>query len=186
MAFDIETRANKIGAQDSNTIVGYAAVFSAEAVIAGEFKERIAPGAFTRTLRERDVVALVAHDSSRILGRMTAGTLRLTEDAKGLRFELDADPSTPDGQTALGLVRRRDATGMSFGFMARAEDWTETAGLPLRTLTDIDLMEVTLTGFPAYEATSAAMRSLAAFRLSNTATKLRMKMEIDQRVRGVH
>jgi HK97 family phage prohead protease len=181
---ELENRSAAIDVPSGNTITGYAAVFHSETVIAGEFRERIAPGAFTRSLKERDVVALMAHDSGRVLGRMSSGTLRLSEDAKGLRFELDADPTTPDGAAAIGLVRRQDVRGCSFGFSVRSEAWTETNGLPLRTLTDIDLIEVTLTGFPAYEDTTAALRSLSKFR-SESAERLRLKMNADQRRRGI-
>ncbi|WP_394891107.1 HK97 family phage prohead protease [Mesorhizobium sp. AaZ16] len=180
---ELETRTKSIDPADGNLIAGYAAIFHSEAVIAGEFREKIAPGAFARSLRENDVVALIAHDSGRVLGRMSSGTLRLREDAKGLAFDLHADPSTPDGATALGLVRRRDLRGMSFGFRVRDEAWTETSGLPLRTLNDIDLAEITLTAFPAYENTTAALRSLAAFR-SAAAARLAMRMKTDLRVRG--
>lgn len=110
-----ETRAALVDSA-GQIIKGYAALFHSEAVIAGEFRERIAPGAFRSTLRRNDVLALLHHDTHRILGRMSAGTLRLAEDAKGLRFELDADASTPDGLTALGTVRRQDIAGCSFGF----------------------------------------------------------------------
>ena len=181
---DFETRTKSIEMPTENTITGWAAVFHSEAVIAGEFRERIAPGAFSHTLRERDVVAVMAHDGGRVLGRMSSGTLRLVEDAKGLHFHLDLDPTTNDGATALGLVRRRDLKGMSIGFRARAEDWSETRGLPLRTLTDVDLIEVTLTAFPAYEETSAALRSLERWRGSNAALRARMKFDVDARLRG--
>jgi HK97 family phage prohead protease len=184
MGSNIETRARVMDAQDGNTIIGYAAVFHSEAVIAGEFREKISPGAFADTLRRNDVLALFHHDSARILGRMSAGTLRLAEDAKGLHCETDADPSTPDGATALGVVRRREVRGMSFGFRVLAENWSETRGLPLRTLTEIELVEVTLTGFPAYEETSAALRSLERWRGSNAAVRAKMKFDVDARLRG--
>jgi HK97 family phage prohead protease len=143
-----------------NVISGYAVMFNAETVIAGEFRERIAQGAFTRTLRERpDVIALLSHDSGRVLGRVSAGTLSLQQDRIGLYFSLQVDPSTPEGQTALGTVGRQDVKGCSFGFRVRAETWEDGGNrLPLRTITDVDLSEITLTAFPAYETTSASLR----------------------------
>lgn len=152
-----ERRTGAFDASTGTTISGYAALFHSEAVIAGEFRERLAPGCFARTLRENDVLALLHHDASRVLGRTSSGTLLLREDAKGLWFQLEADPTTPEGQTALGTVRRQDIRGCSFGFRVLREDWEETRGLPLRTILECELFEITLTATPAYEATTATM-----------------------------
>jgi len=167
-----------------NVISGYAARFGDETVIAGEFRERLAPGAFTRTLRERpDVTALLDHDSGRVLGRTTAGTLTLREDRIGLFFSLDVDPTTPEGQTALGTVGRQDVKGCSFGFRVQSEAWTDGGDkLPLRTLTDVDLFEVTLTYNPAYPTTSA---SLGSDKAASAARRVREKAERAMRLRGI-
>ena len=163
-----------------NVISGYAVMFNAETVIAGEFRERIAQGAFTRTLREKpDVIALLAHDYGRVLGRVSAGTLSLREDRVGLYFSLQVDPTTPEGQTALGTVGRQDVKGCSFGFRVRAETWDDGGDrLPLRTITDVDLSEITLTAFPAYETTSASLRGA-------NAAAARRRIEAAQRKRGI-
>lgn len=144
-----------------NVISGFAVRFNDQTVILNEWRERIAPGSFTRTLKENpDVVMLLAHDSGRVLGRVSAGTLSLREDRAGLYFYLEVDPTTPEGQTALGTVGRQDVKGCSFGFRVRAEEWDDGGDrLPLRTITDVDLSEITLTGFPAYPTTSASLRS---------------------------
>lgn len=166
-----------------NVITGFAVVFGDETVIGGDFRERIAPGAFTRTLKERpDVVMLLDHDSGRVLGRTAARTLSLREDRAGLYFALTVDPTTPEGQTALGTVGRHDISGCSFGFRVRAETWDDGGDrLPLRTITDVDLYEITLTAFPAYPTTSAAIRSTAAD--NNEAAKRRI--EAKMRARGL-
>ncbi|MBZ9741018.1 MULTISPECIES: HK97 family phage prohead protease [unclassified Mesorhizobium] len=141
-----------------NVISGYAVRFGDITTIA-DFRERIAPGAFTRTLRQApDVVMLLDHDSGRVLGRTSSGSLTLQEDATGLYFSLDVDSSTPEGQTAIGTVARRDVRGCSFGFYVRSESWQDDGdSLPLRTIEDVDLYEITLTAFPAYETTSASL-----------------------------
>jgi HK97 family phage prohead protease len=163
-----------------NVISGFAVVFGDETVIGGDFRERIAPGAFTRTLKERpDVVMLLNHDSGRVLGRAGAHTLSLREDRAGLYFALTVDPTTPEGQTALGTVGRQDVRGCSFGFQVRAETWDDGGDrLPLRTITDVDLYELTLTAFPAYETTSAGLRS-------DNASAARRRVEAAQRKRGI-
>lgn len=184
MRSDLETR-DAVKAQASGAIIkGYAAVFNSPTVIAGEFVEQIAPGAFAETLRRGDVVALLDHDSGRVLGRQSAGTLRLQENGVGLLFELDADPTTPEGQTAIGTVRRRDIKGCSFGFRVREENWTNEGSLPLRTILEIELNEITLTAFPAYETTAAWVVQRDANR-SAAMRRLREKAEREQRLRGI-
>ena len=157
-----ETRfqASPLGAS-ANRLSGYAARFGERANIGGEFIEIIAPGAFARSLRENDQLALLHHLYSRIIGRKSSGTLRLREDAIGLAVEIDIDPSTPDGATALGLVRRGDLRGMSFGFSVRSESWEEPTwpALPVRTLREIRLGEVSIVPHPAYDGTSIGLAS---------------------------
>ena len=156
-------------------------VFGDETVIASEFREKIARGAFTRTLKEQpDVVMLLDHDSGRVLGRTSAGTLWLQENSAGLYFSLTVDPSTPEGQTALGTVARQDVRSCSFGFRVRSEVWEDGGDrLPLRTITDVDLFELTLTAFPAYPTTTAALRATS----NNEAARRRIEMA--QRKRGI-
>ena len=165
----------------ADVISGYAARFGDETIIAGAFRERLQPGAFSRSLRENpDVVMLLDHDTGRVLGRTSAGTLTLREDRIGLWFSLDVDASTPEGQTALGTVRRQDVKGCSFGFIVRAEEWDDGGDrLPLRTITDVDLFEITLTAFPAYPTTSAALRA------ANAARRVAERAERKQRLRGI-
>lgn len=183
MAFaDIETRASVMDNPKGSIISGYAATFHTEAVIAGEFVEKIQPGAFARSLRENDVVFLLHHDNGRVLARMSNGTLKLAEDAKGLRYELTVDPSTPDGQAVMGLVGRRDLKECSFGFSVRAESWEDGNRLPVRTLTDINLAECSIVTWPAYSNTTAALRSLEAHRASEN---VRRKIELDLKARRI-
>jgi len=145
---------------NGKTIGGYAAVFNSPTDIGGEWQEVIAPGAFTETLRSgQDVLALYSHELERLLGRRSAGTLRLTEDDKGLAVEIDL-PDTSDGRDVGVLIERGDLKGMSFGFMVTKQEWDETITPPRRTIFAVDLREVTVTASPAYEDTEVGMRSL--------------------------
>jgi hypothetical protein len=144
------------------TISGYAAVFNEVADIGGSFREIIAPGAFKGTL-DGDIRALVDHDSGRVIGRSKAGTLRLKEDAHGLRTEIDL-PDTTDGRDLAVSLERGDISGMSFGFRVTHDEWDETGEIPTRTIRSVELFEVSAVAFPAYEGTELALRSLEASR----------------------
>lgn len=135
---------------------GYAALFGAEARIGGDLIETIAPGAFRASLNERsDILALVDHDPARVLARTRSGTLRLSEDSKGLVFDLDV-PDTQAGRDVLALAERNDLGGMSFGFIARDEHLDGNH----RELRSVDLFEISVVAaFPAYDGTVIAARS---------------------------
>lgn len=145
---------------DSPKIVGYASVFNEETDVAGLFSEVIRPGAFTRAIEEgQDVRALVDHDASKVLGRTKSGTLRLEEDERGLLAEIDP-PDTTLGVDTMKLLERGDVNQMSFAFIVRSETWTKRDGKPeLREITDVDLFDVSVVTFPAYEGTSVGLRS---------------------------
>jgi HK97 family phage prohead protease len=170
---------------ERRTIVGYAAVFGSTADIGGHFREIIAPGAFSGAVNG-DVRALVDHDRGRVIGRTTAGTLRLKEDARGLAVEIDL-PDTTDGRDLAVLLERGDINGMSFGFVVTKQTWDETGEIPTRTIEAVDLHEVSVVAFPAYDDTSIALRSLKHAReqrnFSAAAMRLRMKQHLDLRVR---
>ena len=138
-------------------ISGYAAVFNSLSQDLGGFREIVAPGAFRQSLRSNDIRLLLQHDSVGVpLARTSTGTLRLTEDKQGLRFTADL-PDSPAGQNVLEAVRRGDISAMSFGFSTRRDSWEHGTGGTVRTLHDVDLHEVSVVGWPAYEATTASV-----------------------------
>lgn len=143
---------------DKVTLIGYAAVFGEPADIGGYFQEVIARGAFTETLKTADVRAYFDHDRGRVLGRTSAGTLRVWEDSKGLAVEIDL-PDTTDGRDVRTLVERGDVSGMSFSFTALKQVWDETTEPPTRTILELVLYEVSVVSEPAYSGTSVALRS---------------------------
>ena len=143
-------------------IAGHAAVFDQLSQNLGGFVERIAPGAFRKTLREADVRALFNHDPSLILGRTTAGTLRLSEDRAGLVYEVVL-PDTQTGRDLRVSIERGDITQSSFGFRAIADRWDrDEDGTPLRTLTEVSLHngDVSPVTFPAYLGTDVVARAV--------------------------
>jgi HK97 family phage prohead protease len=149
---------------DPSRLLGYAAIFNTPSQDLGGFVEVVRPGAFSRTLQKADHVrALYDHQGGHVLGRVGAGTLKLAEDDRGLRFEVALPPTTVARDLAV-LVERGDVAGASFAFRAQEERWTTYEGLPLRELLDVDLEEITITARPAYPDTSVALRSLARWR----------------------
>jgi HK97 family phage prohead protease len=167
---------------------GYAAVFDSPSHDLGGFVERIAPGAFGRSIRAAgsDVYAFWNHDDGRVLGRQASGTLRLREDERGLAFELDL-PDTSDGRDLLELVSRRDLDGMSFAFRVRPNGDRWTAGVrgapDERTLLDVDLSDVSPVTYPAYPDTAMALRSrdLARATWCRDQAHLRMRLRLARR-----
>ncbi len=160
----VEVRA----AEGQPTVVrGYAALYDTEAVIAGFFRERIAPGAFRSVIGQTaDVRALFNHDDNIVLGRTTNGTLRLSEDERGLAYEFDPNPNDPDATRVVAKIQRGDVSQSSYGFQVKADTWTKPtrAGeLPLRTINEFEaLRDVSPVTFPAFEDTTAEARSAAA------------------------
>lgn len=133
-------------------LVGHAAIFnqSARVTVNGRVvTERIAPGAFKKTLAQRhDVLGLLDHDPTRLLGRTKSQTLRLREDAVGLAFEIDL-PDTQAARDALALAERGDLGGGSFGFVATRETWN--ADKTERTVHEAALYEISvIASHPAY------------------------------------
>ena len=143
---------------DGQTVAGYAVVFNSPADIGGMWREIIAPTAFAQTLLSADVRAYFDHDRGRVLGRSSAGTLRLNADSHGLGVEIDL-PDTSDGRDVRELIARGDVDGMSFGFRVRHDEWDETTSPPTRTIHEVELIEVSIVSEPAYADTSIGLRS---------------------------
>ena len=149
-------------------MTGHAAVFDVLSHELFGFKETVDRGAFTKTIKEDDIRALVNHTPNLILGRNKAGTLKLEEDRDGLAFEIDV-AKTHAGDDILESVERGDITDMSFQFRARDERWVhaDAEGEPdTRHLIDVQLFDISPVAFPAYPSTdvTVADRSLAVWR----------------------
>ncbi len=140
-------------------ISGYAAVFNELSDDLGGFREKIQPGAFSEAVVNDDVRALWNHDSNYVLGRNKAGTLKLSEDERGLHYVVDL----PDTQWAKDLsesIKRGDVTQSSFGFIVDSDEWAKQDGETVRTLTKVTLFDVSPVTYPAYPQTSTSARSI--------------------------
>jgi HK97 family phage prohead protease len=149
---------------ETPSISGYASVYNQETVILGLWRERVAPGAFETALAGKDDVrGLFNHDPNIILGRNTAGTLTLSDDDEGLRYDIPVDMNDPDHVRVRAKILRGDVTGSSFGFRIEDEEWDDTptkkGKLPLVTIRKVELFDVSPVTFPAYPQTSVTARS---------------------------
>jgi hypothetical protein len=156
----IETRAD-----GTRVIVGYAAVFydpadpGTEYRLWSDYVERVASTAFDRAIREKDDCrGLFNHDPSMLLGRCAAGTMRLSVDAKGLRYEIDL-PDTQVGRDVAVSVERGDLTGSSFSFACKRTSFVETPDQTVRILEDVELYDCGPVTYPAYESTTTGLRA---------------------------
>lgn len=155
---ELRGEGNKLTAQ------GYAIVYNKLSENLGGFVERALPGLADKTMKEQDVRALVNHDSDQLIGRLSAGTLRMGSDANGVWYEVDI-PDTTVGRDLAVQLERGDINGSSFGFRAIDDDWEETeSGFAMRSLKEIMLRDVGPVTFPAYPDASSALRSLAEAR----------------------
>ncbi len=157
----VEIRATKEGDIETKKIVGHAAVFNILTDNLRWFREKIQPGAFAKTIKVDDIRALVDHDSSRILGRNTAGTLTLREDDEGLLVSI-LPPDTQVGRDIVTNIENGNITGMSFGFQTITDAWHIEDKEEIRTLIEVKLFDVSPVTFPAYAETDVvvAKRSL--------------------------
>ena len=154
---------------DGNTLVGYASVWGVGyrmvEPVNGQlrsFTESVRKGAFSRSLASSpDIVSFYNHSPNHLLGRTSNKTLRVEEDAHGLRFEVDL-PDTPTGNEVRALAQRGDLSGASFTFGIRpnGEKWEGNK----RELTDLFLAEVGPVVLPASAATEVQMRSTYLFK----------------------
>lgn len=152
----IEVRKSEEG---KTTVSGYAARFEKLSVDLWGFREKIRAGAFAKSLEKNNVKALWNHNSDIVLGSTKNGTLRLSEDDEGLRFELDL-PDTTAGRDAAESIRRGDVDGVSFGFQVQKDEWDQNDKKNVvRTLIEVNLHEISPTPFPAYPQTSVGVRS---------------------------
>lgn len=160
------------------TIEGYFAVFNSNYEIWEGASESIAPGAFTSSVGG-DIRGLTNHDTTLVLGRTKAHTLELKEDSHGLWGKITVNPKDSDAVNTYERVKRGDVDQCSIGFMIRSEETDFGADGSIHwTITDVELFEVSVCTFPAYEETGVSARHRDAEELkkrANEAWKLQMK-----------
>lgn len=167
---DVETRyivgAVELRSSEGGTkLGGYALKFNTVSQNLGGFVETIAPGALSKTVADGgEVLCRYQHEDNFLLGRTSSGTLRLTLDDVGLLYEVDL-PDTDYARNLAALAGRDDVRYSSFAFRTIADEWSQTPqGYTLRTLKEIQLIDVAPVVQPAYLDTSTGLRHLAEVR----------------------
>ena len=161
--FEIETRMEE---GETVKVVGHASVYNTMSEDLGGFREIIAPGAFDNVL-ENDVRALINHDGNLILARTTSGTLALSTDEKGLRYEFEM-PETSYGKDLAVSMKRGDITQCSFAFTVADDSWETRDGMDVRTINKVkrlfDVSPVTYPAYPDADNLVIAQRGLSVYK----------------------
>ena len=157
---NVEVRAEE--SNDKLTLKGYAIRYGEKSKLLGYgFEEIISRGAFSESLKSRNIIALNNHDTNQLLGTTQANTLRLEDRAEGLYFELDLLESRKE---LYDLVKRGDIAGMSFGFTCSDEEYRKDGNIDLREVKKGELFEISIVHTPAYPSTNVvATRSLERY-----------------------
>lgn len=160
------------------SIEGYFAVFNSNYEIWEGASESIAPGAFDSSI-SGDIRALTNHDTTLVLGRTKANTLELKTDSHGLWGRVRINPNDSEAMNTYERVKRGDVDQCSIGFLIRSQetDFKEDGSIHW-TITDVELFEVSVCTFPAYEETSVSARRKDAAEIRSRqleAWKLQMK-----------
>ena len=144
---------------EGKKIVGYAAKFNDLAPEYFGFREKIAEGAFTKTIQEADVRALFNHNPDMVLGRNKSGTLTLKEDKTGLFYEI-TPPDTSFARDLKESISRGDISQSSFGFNIVKDEWVEDENKGLiRTIKEVKLFDVSPVTYPWYPTTESSLRN---------------------------
>lgn len=169
---DIPTAEVEFRAESDNgalgTLSGYAAVFNSDTTIdswEGRFIERLAPGSFAKTLKDRGdkVKVLFNHGFDPSIGDKPLGKPKvMREDKRGLFVEVPLD-DTSYNRDLVASLRSGALDGMSFRFSVVREDIDDSDDMPVRTLREVKLYEFGPVTFPAYEATTAGVRAREAY-----------------------
>lgn len=153
----LQTRA----AENENEAIieGYFVVYDSETELWQGAFEEVAPGAFTNSLNTRDILCLDDHESRIVLASTGSNTLELKSDEKGLWGRAVIDLEDPIAKSAYRKVLTGKVRGCSFGFYPTKEEVINREdGTVKWRITEAELLEVSITPFPAYPQTDISAR----------------------------
>ena len=158
-ARDIGQLDNNQEATDKKIISGYFIVFDTETELYPGVREEVSPDALVG-VDLSDVKALIDHDTAKVLGRTKANTLSLSVDSKGLYGEIIVNKSDQEAMNLYSRVQRGDVDQCSFGFEILNEEMIQNSdGTVKFIIKSINLYEVSVVTFPAYQETAVEARS---------------------------
>ena len=180
----LETNLQTRSEESEKVIEGYFAVFNSETELFPGAYEEIAPEAFDKTL-SNDIRALINHDTNLVLGRNKAGSLELKVDSRGLWGSIKINENDTDAMNLYERVKRGDVDQCSFGFNIIRED-TEFRddGTVKWIIREVDLHEVSVVTFPAYESTGVQARMKEKEQIEQRKLEKR-KNELKERLKNV-
>lgn len=158
---------------------GYFIRFNQETNLYGNVYEQISPDSIPDDIGSQDIRALFNHDTAKVLGRTTSGTLELRKDALGIYGKVKINEQDTEALNIYSRVMRGDISSASFGFFLNAQDIKERDDETVHiTIRDIELFEVSVVTFPAYPQTEigARKRSIEQFSLENKKQKLKKEL----------
>lgn len=152
----------RAAATDDGTVTfeGYACVFNEGYSVwdwYGEYTEVVEPGAFAKSLAEKDDVRLLINHDGLPLARTKSGTMELSEDETGLFCRATLDETDPDVMAVAKKMRRGDLDEMSFAFKVTRQTWSPD--YMQRNIQECKLYDVSIVTYPANPATSAWLRA---------------------------
>ena len=166
---------------ESNKVVGYASVFNTLSNDLGNFREIIAPGAFDGRLDD-DVRLMVNHEGLP-LARTTNGTMRLSTDDTGLKYEAEI-ANTSTGRDILELLKDGTVNQSSFAFTVEDDSWEVSEGINVRTINKVSrLYDTSIVTYPAYNQASVALRSLEAWKKEEDEKVMKENLEKEKEER---
>lgn len=179
MTKNMEIRAlQTLEKSEDNVVEGYALKFNKESRDLGGFVETIAPDALDG-VDLTDVRCFLNHDSTKLLGRTSSGTLELTVDDIGLHFRCTL-PNTSTGRDAMELVKRGDLNQCSFGFTVAKDKWMKGQNIMKRSINKIkSLLEISLVSIPAYDDTDVRVATRSLEEAVNELEKEKLEIELE-------
>gem|GEM_PF-927228 len=158
--YPIELRISEENGKEK--ITGFGAVYNSRSVDLGGFTEIVMPGCFERSLKEnKDIKSYFNHDPNKILGRTSAGTLKVKDDKNGVHYEADP-PNTTYANDLKESMKRGDVKHSSFAFQVIKDKWEEKNGEHTRYLEDADIFELGPVTDPAYLGSNSKVRYRSA------------------------
>lgn len=147
-----------LGGDEPPVVVGYATVYDEPYEVwdwLGSYTEEVTKGAASKTVKEADVRYFYNHDGL-VLARTRPGTLKLSDDDHGVRYEATLDTRQSVAMDLAYAIDRGDLDGSSMAFEVLRQEWN--GDYDYRWIKELKLFDVSTVAFPANPATDAGLR----------------------------